>query len=315
MATATALAIAPAADDSRLVVNLPFFPGFYGSWYSCELYNQEEQFAEYEAEKEADSTCHPDAWWPEALRLDAREHCEAISWDSQYGGAYRTIAAWFVTAFDRWAQDNLGTPAESFTFESMDSPREYNFTTDRIYAHVPLAVMQKLLDGLDQAKLAECVADRFTSYDGFISGYPNAIDEWELGDLAALDHNELATVLGAALASLESFDRNAFDSAMFESTFGDEGGYMAFEEAVNWPKYEGRVLTARAEKLARIIEESPPEAAELVAMSPKVAALLSEALSELDAVSRGEWESAFSLHAVSHYHCPDTPDLFWEPGA
>ena len=63
----------------------------------------------------------------------------------------------------------------------MDSPREYNFTTDRVYAHIPVNVVLALFArsaAEGHARLRETIRERFTSYDGFHSHYDTTLDTW-----------------------------------------------------------------------------------------------------------------------------------------
>lgn len=66
-----------------------------------------------------------------------------------------------------------------YTFGELSSPREYNFETDKIFVEVEN--IQDLVNHvgnncLDRFKAL--VKERCTSYDGFISYYPNDLAEW-----------------------------------------------------------------------------------------------------------------------------------------
>jgi hypothetical protein len=49
------------------------------------------------------------------------------------------------------------------TFASIDSPREYNFETDRIFVDIDETEVQRLFDAVDKARLTRIAADRHTS--------------------------------------------------------------------------------------------------------------------------------------------------------
>lgn len=239
------------------IVNLPF-PGFYESMYSQEIDHAEEQESEWHAEREASERYYPETYQPEYLRISQSEYCELFMTCASYSTAYHRVAQWYIEAFDSWMAENLGTPAGAFRFESMDSPREYNFATDRLYAHVPLDVMESLFARSaagGHELLAACIAERFTSYDGFISWYSNDVSTWLAKPLAHWDHNELGTLLRAMIPAgtdYESADEWRFE--IWERTFGDEGGYTAFSDCVDWPKFEAAVTELRADKMDSAIE-------------------------------------------------------------
>ena len=127
-------------------MRLPFFPGFYESMLSSAIDSHEEQEAEYMAEKENSQQYEPETYQPEHLRISAQEYASLFFDCCRYSPVYHKIAQFWVEAFDLWCKNNLGTPEGSFTFEQMVSPREYNFTTDVVYAYVPEAVIQSLFE-------------------------------------------------------------------------------------------------------------------------------------------------------------------------
>jgi len=82
--------------------------------------------------------------------------------------------------------------AENITLES---PKFYNFTTDRIFCDVDFEALVKLYGLTDQKKLEEVTKEKFTSRDGFISHYENDINDPEWQNLHNFDHNQWYTVL------------------------------------------------------------------------------------------------------------------------
>ena len=83
--------------------------------------------------------------------------------------------------------------------EELDSPREYNFSTDRAFIKAEVSknnlikVIQWIYENYyDELKIA--IKEDFTNYDGFLSFYPNDIDMWMNKDITELDHNELSTI-------------------------------------------------------------------------------------------------------------------------
>lgn len=86
-------------------------------------------------------------------------------------------------------------------FNSLESPRFYNFTTDRIFCRVPLEVCTRLESELPDNALADQAREMFTSRDGFTSFYSADIDEW--GDIAEWDHNQIGCLIAAYIAHVD----------------------------------------------------------------------------------------------------------------
>jgi hypothetical protein len=82
--------------------------------------------------------------------------------------------------------------------EDLDSPRQYNFGTDRSFFTVEAeeAKFKQFIDLMFEKQrnnLSEMIEKEYTSYSGFISFYSNDIDEWEEKKYD-FDHNELQTI-------------------------------------------------------------------------------------------------------------------------
>jgi hypothetical protein len=258
----------PTPKEGFRVVRLPFFPGFYESDLSRAMNSHEEREAEYMAEKEiptlreerealvlSSEPEEPHDWQPEHLRITASEYCELFFDCCDYGAVYEKVAHFWVEAFDLWCKNNLGTPEGSFTFEAMVSPREYNFTTDVVYAYVPEAVIRSLFEKSkadEHKQLEKVIKASFTSYDGFISFYPNDLEAWLEKPLSEWDYNELGTLLGAVMQLCEDFeDNDKFRDQLYEYIFSGNGEEdEAWDAGMDWPKFEEKVKELRAEKAA-----------------------------------------------------------------
>ena len=242
----------PGEKVARSIVLLPFFPGFYESMLSSAIDNAEEQAADYDAEKEASEEYYPETYQPEHLRITKDEFALIYFHCTNYQATYLKVAQFWVEAFDLWCKENLGTPEKSFTFESMHSPREYNFTTNWVFAHVPVSVLETMFAMSAANKhevLAQTIKNTFTSYDGFSSFYSNALEVWLEKPLGEWDHNELGTLVAAAIiASDEWKDRGEFSMALYESVFSGNGEEDE-ARAVDWDKYEAKAKALRAKKL------------------------------------------------------------------
>jgi hypothetical protein len=81
-------------------------------------------------------------------------------------------------------------------FESLQSPREYNFTTDRIHCHITEEEVIKLQE-VTPLTMLKWSQKMFTSYEGFSSFYDNDYKTW--GEVWEWDHNQLHCLLMAWL--------------------------------------------------------------------------------------------------------------------
>lgn len=147
------------------IASLPFFPGFYETFLSGLIDDEIEQ-----------SVDHDGITLEECLDLyDASAASLAIS------------RAW-VEAFN----EKTGL---SLRFESMQSPKEYNFTTDRVFVEIVSEDFAKLKVLIGGSVFKKVLKDKFTSYDGFASFYSSnpedaewqkPFDEWDHNQLEAL---------------------------------------------------------------------------------------------------------------------------------
>lgn len=317
-----------------LTVNLPF-DGFYNSVYSDAIDREEESFVEYRCDgSNGESDVDYESYWPAELQLDAGEYNDILMSVTDYRAAYQGIAESYVAAFDRAAGELLGLeirdtrkrtvwtegkpgltyvkesymrPSIRATFESMDSPREYNFGTDRVYAYVPLTVMRELFrrakaDNFEA--LQSVLGERFTSYDGFISGYSNRVPEWLKKPLRDWDHNELGSLLIAAL-KLAGDDVTESRSEMREAVMYDvleSETYSDWERAVDWSKFETKRTEARAEKFAEWLDDDAEAATAWAAANPTH-------IGEFGAVDASSLAGLPDMSSVP-VRCANTPDMF-----
>jgi hypothetical protein len=238
--------------SDKLIINLPF-EGFYDSKYSGEVDHTEEREAEWAEERQEEEGI------PSMLRLKASDFAEALFDCTDYSACYRSISKAYVDAFNNVASEFLGVPL-GLTWESMDSPREYNFTTDRVYAHISVETVTALFTmsaAEGHKRLREAIKERFTSYDGFISGYPNTLATWLDKDVTDWDHNELCTLLGAMLGGFEEQEGDRLDWAVYNVVCDGDGIYSEWSNAVDWAKYEAAIAEKRADLEAELREDDP----------------------------------------------------------
>jgi hypothetical protein len=242
---------------SDLIVNIPF-PGFYESLLSGELDSIEEREAENMAEQETSAEYYPDTYQPAELRLDESAYASMIFDCMNYSAAHATLARDYADTFNDVASDEVGFPL-GLRFESMTSPRYYNFETDRLFCYVPEETVSRLFEmsaAEKHERLAAAIKERFTSRSGFISGYDNDLAEWLEKPVLEWDHNELGTLLRALLPDEESRGES-IEWKCYYAMADSECFYNAFNDAMDWRKFGAAVQEAREEKQAELSESDP----------------------------------------------------------
>ena len=225
-----------------MLTTLPF-SGFYNSEWSDELDSVENNFIENEAEND-DS-------------LDESEISSIVDKCRQYGTQMQYVAQEYVDYFNEKFKGEFGIDL-GLRFESLKSPREYNFSTDIIYAYIDEEVVRRLLDDLEDSKLADMIRERFTSCDGFISFYPNRIEEWKEKPLEEWDYNEVGTILEAYGAQGEDFEWGVYYERCERHVLD-----TALDKGMDWGEYRGLCDERRKE-----IEEERAEEEALADADP-----------------------------------------------
>lgn len=87
-------------------------------------------------------------------------------------------------------------------FDELKSPREYNFTTDRIFVWISTESLKRVFAEVDTPALRVKIRENHTSRGGFYSYYTNTLESWP-ADVTEWDHNQIATLL-QALADQET---------------------------------------------------------------------------------------------------------------
>lgn len=122
-------------------------------------------------------------------------------YDTDFAAAYRSYARDYAETFaTEYGLDSL-------QFVTMESPREYNFETDRIFVRITRQEAARMARDTDSEILTRIATERHSSRSGFISFYDADATEW--GDISEWDHNQLATLL---LAHVETQTGDEWDS-------------------------------------------------------------------------------------------------------
>lgn len=226
-----------------LSVQLPF-SGFYESIWSRAIDSEEESFCEYQDQDGWQSfpdiaalpkEMRPDIGWPGLA--------EILYNNSRYSIAYANLAKDYAANFWDVISGELGIPVQH-EWDGMSSPREYNFTTDRIFSKVPLKVMRLMLNALladaeSRHVLESMITRNHSSRSGFISFYSNNVGEWLAKPLGQWDHNELATLLEAYIKLTGICeDSDSIDWHIYDTYNMHESAYSAWDSCVDWPAVE-----------------------------------------------------------------------------
>lgn len=154
----------------RVDIQIPF-SGFYESWHDEKTSEAVESAFNYNHETDEDQEV-PDAFY---------------NADINWGAIQNEYAKHYAEAFG----EELGLDVK---YEEMTSPREYNFTTDRIFVSVPKEQIDAIKDKVFADKEGrKAVEERFTSRDGFWSHFSNDLndEEWTKDVLAECQYGAI----------------------------------------------------------------------------------------------------------------------------
>lgn len=159
------------------------FTGFYESTHSYHVNEHLEQyFQDFEGSGEL------------------LEGAEDVMWNAiDYSKGYDIYAREYASNFIAFINEEYGLNLKTAVFDNMERPKEYNFTTDRLFIKLSLEDTQQLFNAVDKDDLKATIKARFTSYDGFISFYSNDIEEWLAKPLEDWDCNEIGTLFEALI--------------------------------------------------------------------------------------------------------------------
>lgn len=175
------------------------FTGFYNSDHDAvfddhlemEIYNFQTEYDATDEQIEAYQNAFFAIDWKQAHTEYAEEYCKALFYK---------------------IDDETGLKLD-YKFKALESPRFYNFETDRIFCDINEEDLYKLLKIVKKeysAIMNSLVSNKFTSYNGFTSFYPSAIDAWP--KFCDWDHNQLGTLLECfIIANIEEDELKAWD--------------------------------------------------------------------------------------------------------
>lgn len=164
-----------------MIIKLPF-SGFYDSIHSNNV------------EYELNSSIFTD----HDTRMINNDRLTELAYDAiDWAGLYLDYAREYVDNFNNKFDLNL-------VFESMSSPKEYNFTTDRIFCEINEKELKQIVKQTNKESLVKMVNYMFTSRDGFSSYYDNDYSTW--GKIKEWDFNQLHCLLMSWLEAEHDID-------------------------------------------------------------------------------------------------------------
>ena len=206
------------------------FAGFYNTWHDAEF----DSCLEYRFDPEGGGA---DYAGPLAQRF-----FHTISWRAAHTAYAKDYVQNFAAA--------LG--CKVCEWEEMLSPREYNFTTDRLFAKFDAAELRAMLARADiRAELDIVAADMFTSRDGFISHYSPGVKSWG-EDLEEWDYNQRGALLCAA-ANILIADGETFDQEQEFNLMETARCNGAIDSYIWENTTDGAAMGNRCDKIARYL--------------------------------------------------------------
>lgn len=209
------------------------FSGFYESWHDVEF--------DTAIEMMFNSGGYLSSEQYGALQL---RFWETIDWHA----AQTAYASDYVSNFAA----ELGL--KSVEFEEMVSPREYNFTTDRLFAKFDADELRALFARADVREMLDKVAaDMFTSRSGFMSYYSPDVASWG-ADVSEWDANQRGALVHAA-ANVIIADGEEFDQEKECDLMESDRGNGAIDEYLWSNTTDNAVMGNRCDKVAKYLEK------------------------------------------------------------
>ena len=194
---------------NKLESTIPF-DGFYESFISADIEHQIGQQIEW------DTDIYD-------LNEDEQQVLEDSYLSVNRSSFYNEIAKYYTDLYIDALNETLEGFTLKATYKCFTSPREYNFTTDRIFIEIEenhAVDFIKYIIKNYKKELEEKIKDRFTSRSGFISNYKNSLDLW-IDDYSEWDHNQIGTCF-----ELFDFDELHFYESLSETIIFNLGNTL-----------------------------------------------------------------------------------------
>lgn len=164
-----------------ITLNIPF-QGFYNSVHNSIIDDAENQLF---TDRDTDCTNNND------LQSHFYNKCD-----------YKKLFTDYSKAYAESFRDEFNIP--SLKFISLNSPREYNFSTDVIECSINRVDILKIYENADKTRLAAFVTEHCTSRSGFHSFYSPDFKVWDYVD--SWDHAQLSLLLQFYFENHDNFN-------------------------------------------------------------------------------------------------------------
>lgn len=196
-------------------IEIPFV-GFYETTYGCAADDWFDRELDWIRETVS----------REGLEKDLDQLSELFYWKTDWKKFHEIMSKRYVSDIEDILNDKFNYPEKlrdqlhkiKLEFESLDSPKYYNYSTDRIFAKIDKASITYMYQYVGKDDLNKKIEENFTSRDGFSSFYPNQLQEWER-DVLTWDHNQLRALL------------ETFLDTILEKPFADHCSYWDIMES------------------------------------------------------------------------------------
>lgn len=183
-------------EPDKFLTTIPF-SGFYETLHSDRLTSGIESLADCVTDEEIKAV------FPGGL-MDVLDKLDYSKMMLDYAKEY---VNWFNSRYDL-----------NLEFESLDSPKFYNYETDRIFCLADKSTIRGIIRRTAESVLRELVKESLIPRSGFIPFYSNDLDEW--GPAESWDYNQMGILMEAFCHTQDNVPVSQYLSIDMES-YGD----------------------------------------------------------------------------------------------
>lgn len=146
------------------------------------------------------------------------EQGEKLFREIDWGMVHRLYSIEYVNWLQQFLAEDRDCFLPTLTFFQLESPREYNFTTDKIIAALDYMDWRYLCGLFDEQRMSTLLDAFFTPCDGFIPFYSRDIDQW----MTPAERSDTDLLLQWILHKANAVERGVFFLACFDEDITDE---------------------------------------------------------------------------------------------
>ena len=183
----------------KATIQLPSFHGFYESIWSQLAQDDMDNIIESRGIKKGDF------------------------WSSKFSAFEKQVVDRYTGMYVELVNEELDFGIKILSEPELDSPKYYNYRTDRIYVKIEFNAIKKLrvLMHKWENEMRKLIKEHHTSYDGFISFMSNDFDEW-ISEYLVYGHEEFGLYLSFAIYYLLGLEHGwDIDEEFYDWICGD----------------------------------------------------------------------------------------------